>query len=272
MTPMRGLLCSCTIFSAALICVPTPAPAQTLTLPQTQTLTEAARTTAPTPVSQSVPSLSQLFKHAVTDVGQLPTRATFMWIGVGAAATLAAHTEDARVTSSLTGSRNLQETFESGGTIGGMQVQLGSALATYAIGRATGSPRVALVGADLFRAQVLSQIMTQGVKFAAQRTRPDGTSLSFPSGHTSATFASATVLQRHFGWKAGVPAYALATYVATSRIEENRHYLSDVAFGAVLGIVAGRTVTVGRGDARFAVAPAATSGGGAVNFTWVGHQ
>jgi membrane-associated phospholipid phosphatase len=267
MKMMRGLLCSCTIFSAAFVGMPTSALAQT-----TLTLPAGTQTAASAPASQSVPSLSQLFTSAVTDVTKLPTRATFLWIGVGAAATLVAHTGDAAVTGSFTGSRRMQETFESGSTIGGMQVQLGSALATYAIGRATGSPRVALVGADLFRAQVLSQIMTQTIKFAAQRTRPDGTSLSFPSGHTSATFASATVLQRHFGWKAGVPAYALATYVATSRIEEHRHYLSDVAFGAVLGIVAGRTVTVGRGDARFAVAPVATSGGGAVNFTWVGPK
>ena len=33
-----------------------------------------------------------------------------------------------------------------------------------------------------------------------------------------------------------------------------RHYLSDVAFGAAIGIMAGRTVTIGRGEARFAVA------------------
>ena len=48
-----------------------------------------------------------------------------------------------------------------------------------------------------------------------------------------------------------------------------RHYLSDVAFGAAIGMMAGRTVTIGRGEARFAVAPAAAPGGAGVNFTWV---
>ena len=272
MNAIRGLLCGCTIFSAALAGMPAPALAQTPLTPAPLTLPADSQTAAPAPLSQSVPSMSQLFKHAVTDVTHLPSRATFAWIGVGAAAALVAHRGDTQVTNSFTGSRRLEETFESGATIGGMYVQLGSALATYGIGRATHSPRVALLGADLFRAQALSQIMTQAIKFTAQRKRPDGTSLSFPSGHTSTTFASATVLQRHFGWKAGVPAYALATYVATSRIEAHRHYLSDVAFGAVLGIVAGRSVTIGRGDARFAVAPVATSGGGAVTLTWVGHK
>jgi len=208
----------------------------------------------------------------VTDVRHLPSRDTVIWLGVGAAATMVAHRSDTRVTNGFLSSPALDETFESGSTIGSIQVQLASSLGTYAIGRMTGSSKTAQVGADLFRAQALSQVMTQAIKIAARRTRPDGTTLSFPSGHTSATFASATVLQRHFGWKAGIPAYAVASFVAASRVEAQRHYLSDVAFGAVLGIVAGRSVTVGRGDARFSVAPAVTPGGAAVGFTWVGHK
>ena len=164
------------------------------------------------------------------------------------------------------------EALDAGGTIGAIHFQFGAALTTYAIGRIAHSPRAATVGADLFQAQAVSQVMTQAIKFAVRRTRPDGTTLSFPSGHTSAAFASATVLQKHFGLKAGIPAYALATYVAASRVGEKRHFLSDVTFGAVIGIIAGRTITVGRGDARFAVSPVATAGGGAVAFTWVGQR
>jgi len=111
-----------------------------------------------------------------------------------------------------------------------------------------------------------------GRLLGARRTRPDGTRYSFPSGHASTAFATATVLQRHLGWKAGIPAYSLATYVAASRVESRRHYLSDVAFGAALGVVAGRTVTIGRGEARFAVSPAVALGGGGVTFTWVGGR
>jgi hypothetical protein len=76
------------------------------------------------------------------------------------------------------------------------------------------------------------------------------------------------VLQRHFGWKVGAPAYGVAAYVAASRVEMKRHYLSDVAFGAALGIVAGRTVTVGRTH-RFMVTPlpAASGTGGGVGLT-----
>jgi membrane-associated phospholipid phosphatase len=76
-------------------------------------------------------------------------------------------------------------------------------------------------------------------------------------------------LHRHFGWKVGLPAYGLATYVAASRLQENRHFASDVIFGAAIGIVAGRTVTVGRGRGTFTVAPVALRGGAAVMFTRV---
>ena len=55
-------------------------------------------------------------------------------------------------------------------------------------------------------------------------------------------------------------------------MQAKRHYLSDMAFGAALGIVAGRSVTVGSGEARFAVSPSMTPGGGAVNFAWVGKH
>ena len=114
----------------------------------------------------------------------------------------------------------------------------------------------------------MAQTLTSAVKLSVRRARPDGTQYSFPSGHTSVSFATATVLQRHLGWKAGVPAYALATYVAASRVQDKRHFLSDVAFGAAIGIVAGRTVTLGRGEHRVTMAPAATPGGGGLSLTW----
>src|ERR1044071_8600947 len=138
-------------------------------------------------------------------------------------------------------------TCRAGATLGSAPLELGAAFTTYAIGRAMKKPCAAALGADLVQAQLMAQMLTVGLKQAARRTRPTGSGLSFPSGHTSMAFASATVLQRHFGWKAGIPAYAVASYVAASRVQTQRHYLSDVAFGAALGIVAGRTIGVGHG-------------------------
>jgi membrane-associated phospholipid phosphatase len=79
--------------------------------------------------------------------------------------------------------------------------------------------------------------------------------------------ASAIVLQRHFGWKAGVPACAVAAYIGVSRLSQNKHYASDVVFGAAVGMVAGRAVTVGRGRARFEMAPFPAGAG--IGFTLV---
>ena len=88
---------------------------------------------------------------------------------------------------------------------------------------------------------MLTAGLTYGLKAAVRR---EHTGYSFPSGHASVTFATATVLQRHFGWK-GALAYSVAAYVAASRLHENRHHLSDVVFGAAVAAVAGRTVTPG---------------------------
>jgi membrane-associated phospholipid phosphatase len=227
---------------------------------------------SPRPVVSSIPSLGNLFGDVIGDFKRFPSRSNLTWLGVGALGAVAGRAADGSVTRTFSGSSDLRGTFAPGAVIGGTPFQLGAAFSTYVVGRATNSPRAALVGADLFRAQVLAQGTTYALKYSIRRIRPDDSSFSFPSGHTAVSFASATVLQRHFGWKIGVPAYALASYVGASRIQTKRHYLSDVAFGAALGIVAGRSVTVGRGDGRFAVAPMAAPGGGGVGFTWVGKQ
>ena len=236
MTSIRAsIACAVTV---SCLCVTTPAFAQDQTpdLPKTT-------------------SFAGLFKTTIEDFRRLPSQDTLTWLSIGGAIAAAGHTKDWDVTNGFSAS-GMRGTFEPGATIGGARAQLAGALATYTIGRVTGHGRVASVGSDLIRAQILAQTMTAGIKLSARRHRPDGDEFSFPSGHTSVTFATATVLQRNFGWKAGIPAYALASYVAASRVQMKRHFLSDVAFGAGIGIVAGRTVTVGRGRARFALAPA----------------
>ena len=55
--------------------------------------------------------------------------------------------------------------------------------------------------------------------------------------------AAATVLQQHLGYKAAIPTYIVATYVAASRLHDNVHWTSDVVMGAALGVMIGRTVT-----------------------------
>ena len=92
------------------------------------------------------------------------------------------------------------------------------------------------------RAIALTTITHVSLSFIFQRDRPDGRGdylpfpSSFPSGHASSTFASAGALTYAYGWKAGVPAYAIATGIAAARIAENAHWISDITAGIALGV------------------------------------
>jgi membrane-associated phospholipid phosphatase len=138
------------------------------------------------------------------------------------------------------------------------------ALGMYIIGRASHSPRVGALGADLVDAQIVNGVLTQGLKYAVQRTRPNGSSRSFPSGHTSATVATAAVIHEHYGWKVAAPFYALGGYVSASRMVDHQHFASDVIFGAALGIVSGRAASFGHGLKRLTVSPRFMPGGFAI--------
>ena len=65
---------------------------------------------------------------------------------------------------------------------------------------------------------------------------------SFPSGHSAAAFAVATVLARRYGNHKWVPyvAYGLAATVGFSRMTLSSHFASDVFMGGVLGYSVGR--------------------------------
>ncbi len=74
------------------------------------------------------------------------------------------------------------------------------------------------------------------LKYSIRETRPDGSNTrSFPSGHTAVSFATATFLQKRYGWKFGVPAYAVAGYVAWGRVFAKKHHWWDAAAGALIG-------------------------------------
>ena len=150
-----------------------------------------------------------------------------------------------------------------GNVLGDGITQGAAAVAVWAIGRGTGSVRAESTGATLIRAQILNGLFTQGLKLAVDRTRPDGGSHSFPSGHTSAAFATAAVLHHEFGLGAAVPAYALGGLIGWSRVRSNHHWLSDVAFGAALGLVAGRAASHSA-PTGWSVVPVKTPGGAAL--------
>ena len=63
------------------------------------------------------------------------------------------------------------------------------------------------------------------------------TDFSFPSGHTTASFAVALVMLRMLPKKIGIPAVVLAALVAFSRLYLGVHYPTDVLAGFVVALV-----------------------------------
>ncbi|MEZ5084568.1 MAG: phosphatase PAP2 family protein, partial [Bacteroidales bacterium] len=119
--------------------------------------------------------------------------------------------------------------------------------------------RIALTGVKAF---ILAGGATFIIKHLAHRHRPyeddppnpylwDGpypfTSdyTSFPSGHTATAFAIASVLA--FGYKdkpwIGISSYTVASLVGLSRINDRKHWGSDVLIGAALGSFIGITLS-----------------------------
>ena len=83
----------------------------------------------------------------------------------------------------------------------------------------------------------LNGITTVSLKFIIKKERPDmSNNNSFPSGHTSTTFQSAAFIQKRYGWKFGIPAYALASYCGITRLNANKHDFIDVFSGALIGV------------------------------------
>ena len=94
-----------------------------------------------------------------------------------------------------------------------------------------------MLTADAFSIAIMTGV-TKGLKYAINRPRPDGNRHSFPSGHTATAFMAATMLHKEYGWRSpwwSIGGYTVAAFTGVSRIMNNRHWMSDVAAGALIG-------------------------------------
>jgi membrane-associated phospholipid phosphatase len=215
--------------------------------------------------------IKAMIKGVGVDVTHLPSRTNLYWTIAGSGLAAVAHPFDDDVHDAVVGSTRAENIFKPGAVLGSLPVLLGSAVTIYAVGRIDDQPKVSHVGMDLIRSLALSEGVTMALKYTTRRERPDNSSkTSFPSGHSADTFAFATALERHLGWRGAVPAYIFSSYVALSRMPANRHWLSDVVFGSTVGIIAGRTVTR-HGRENYPVALAVVPGGAAVMFVRSSH-
>lgn len=155
-------------------------------------------------------------------------------------------------------SKSLDKAADVGSVIGNPLVHLGLASFVYGLAVIDDYPKWKEVGEMMGEALILADASTFIIKEAVGRGRPNRTSSkgdfkpfgfksdydSFPSMHTSSSFALASVLAStsdSFIAKTGY--YLAATFVALSRTYQNKHWASDVVFGAALGELCGRVVT-----------------------------
>jgi membrane-associated phospholipid phosphatase len=176
------------------------------------------------------------------------------------------------------------------------------ALAAFGAGKATGSRHLADLGLHTAEAIVLSGAVTGLVKGVAGRQRPfvqptdpdvfslgkgfsSGARASFPSGHTTAAFATAAAITeetRHWWpaapWVVGPLLYGGAGMVGLARMYDDKHWASDVVLGAGIGTISGLAVVrynharpknrVDRWLRVTSVVPAILPGPGGVSLAW----
>jgi membrane-associated phospholipid phosphatase len=156
-----------------------------------------------------------------------------------------------------------------GNTFGDWRFIVPAITAVYVAGGIAGSSTVKSTAVQAGAAAALATAVTGGLKYTFGRTRPyaartsfdfhpfSGAS-SFPSGHTAVAFALATAVanQTHDGWSDYV-LYGAASLTALSRINDNKHWASDVLVGALVGHLSARWVSRRMGPLR--VTPAGLS-------------
>lgn len=126
-------------------------------------------------------------------------------------------------------------------------------LGAAAVGLVRRDPRLARVGLRMFAAHTLATWTKSAIKRRIDRTRPDqalddryrmeaGNSRehalsSFPSGHTAGTLAVTQALARDYPGSS-VAGLAASSAIALIQVPRAKHFVSDIAAGAVIGFVA----------------------------------
>jgi membrane-associated phospholipid phosphatase len=137
--------------------------------------------------------------------------------------------------------------------IGSVYTVIPVAAGFYGLGVLTNDSTARETGVLGAEAMLDCLIVSEALKFAAGRTRPDSTGekgsffdagSSFPSGHAISSWALASVIAHEYRRHkvVPVPAYGLATVVSTARFAAQKHYASDIVAGGAMGWFIGRYV------------------------------
>jgi len=177
-------------------------------------------------------------------------------------------------------SSGLDKAADAGAIAGNPFIHLGLAAFVYGAAIAADSPKWKETGEMMGEALILADASTFVLKETVGRGRPNTTASrndfkpfgfkndydSFPSLHTSSSFALASVLaSTSDSILTKMAYYTAATFVGFSRMYQNKHWASDILFGAALGELCGRVVTSYHASGnKFRIAPQAYEGGAGV--------
>lgn len=133
--------------------------------------------------------------------------------------------------------------------VGQPEVYATVALGTVAAGLISGNSKITRAGARISSGIALGGVVSTLIKFSVGRRRPfsardqytfgpfSKADASFPSGHTMTAFALATgISDEVHSLPVTIGMYTLATGVGWSRMNDNKHWLTDVLTGAAIGI------------------------------------
>jgi membrane-associated phospholipid phosphatase len=159
-----------------------------------------------------------------------------------------AQNADIRILRQANLSRNTAfDPFFTGVTASASPISMAAPSVTFIAGWAKRDTSVMVKGIYIASAMAVNGIVTTAMKYSIRRDRPFVTypeitplsaagSPSFPSGHTSNAFATATAVTLAFPtWYVAAPAFAWAGAVGYSRMHLGVHYPSDVLVGAAVG-------------------------------------
>jgi membrane-associated phospholipid phosphatase len=149
-----------------------------------------------------------------------------------------------------------------GNTFGEWRYVVPAISAGYLAGEIAGSNGLKRVMLRAGTAAALAGGVTTVLKHAVGRSRPDAaggpdqfqpfsSSASFPSGHTAVAFAIATAVAEETGdrWT-DAAIYGAATLTAMARVNDDRHWTSDVLIGGLLGHLSAKWVSRQLGPVR----------------------
>lgn len=127
-------------------------------------------------------------------------------------------------------------------------ISIGTPILLYGLGHFHHQKEIKKKAIYIAEATLVAAFTSTALKYSVNRERPfdrypgvienavNINSPSFPSGHTSSAFSTATSLSIAFPkWYVMVPAYAWASSVGYSRMHLGVHYPSDVFAGAIIG-------------------------------------